>query len=227
MIIGAPSPSNRPHEVRQLPAADVARSAAPRACGAVGGAPLALREPRVNLPEGTRFEKLKNHQKRDLSKLADGVFNALAVNKLIDGLKRDAWRQRESIAACGRRISEAEQRDYNTIAAHFQALAKQAGKAFASLMRDATHDYRIAMHKLREELKANALHESYAAAIAKNKFKGIALEHCTAKQLWVLVYDLRRIFTQKNQHKLAAKRAAKAAKASPPQPIADDEENPF
>lgn len=222
MIIGPPSsqPDRTPRVYRESIAIPAQRARASSAPG-VGGGPLPIKDAKVELPRGTASLKLKNHQKAYLSQLAEEAYNVARAHYSHDDLKLDAWRQRESINACGLRISEAEQRHYNDIKAHFELLKGDSGRAFQTQMREAGSDLRIADHKLSQELKKHGLTREYAEAIAIRKFKGQPLSHLTAKKLWVIIFDIRRAFTKAAQ----AKRAAK--QATPPKPIADSEGDPY
>lgn len=169
-------------------------------------------EPKIKLPAGTASKKLKDHQKRELSDLAEVAFKRAELAYDTDDLKLAAWRQRESIKAAGVRISEAEQKHYNDLKAHFQVMAGESGKAFDTTLREHTSPARVARFKLNEELTRHGLAESYASTIARCKFKQSVLDKLTAKQLWSLVYDIRRSHTKK------AKAAREQAKGTPSQP---------
>lgn len=152
-----------------------------------------VQEPRVSVPEGPATTLLKNHQKAEIGILAKQAFAKAEKHGLNDGLSEKDWRHREAIKACGLRISEASQQHYNELVSHFSQLAGQQGRAFGAEMRKGTDALRIALFKLRAELAKQGLDDGYAASIAKHKFKVMSLERLSAKQVWVLVYDLRRI----------------------------------
>jgi len=139
---------------------------------------------------------LKPWQKLQLSELAAAAYERAITHYSTDDLKLAAWRQRESIKAAGLRISEAEQQHYNLIKAHFQALAGESGQAFDTHIREHTSPERVARFKLDEEIKKHGLADGYAAYIARCKFKQQDLAKLTAKQLWSLVYDIRRTHTK-------------------------------
>ncbi len=207
MIIGQPTSkpvSPAPASTSGLPALLPERGA--RAADAPGLARIPKpKEPAIALPQGTDDEMLKPWQKRLLSDLAEAAYKRAQQHHAHDDLSMTDWRHRESIEAAGVRISEAQQKHYNLIKAHFELLAGESGKAFNTHMREHTSPLRIARHKLDEELKKHQLQESYATHIAGCKFKQVVLDKLTAKQVWALVYDIRRNFTK-------GKKAARAAK---------------
>jgi len=197
MIIGAPaSPDSRGEGISPRLVETFAALRA-EARGSVRPAPRSLlpavNEPRVSVPGGTASKLLKNNQKAEIGILAKQAFQKAEKHGLNDGLKEADWRHREAIKACGLRISEASQQHYDELVSHFSQLAGQPGRAFGAEMRKGTDSQRIALFKLREELAKQGLTDGYAASIAKHKFKVMSLERLTAKQVWVLVYDLRRI----------------------------------
>jgi hypothetical protein len=123
----------------------------------------------------------------------------------------DAWRRRHTLIAVERAgIRACTQEDYAPLAAHF---ARVLGEAEASLgnpararrsmrladrmsQRAACAPRRVAAAKLESELHAAAdcieRPRAYVASIARARFRTAALEDLTERQIWMLVYDLRR-----------------------------------
>jgi hypothetical protein len=198
MIIGAPSSSDSSRGEGYSPRlAETFAALRAEARGTTRPASrpflLPVKEPRVTVPEGTASTLLKNNQKAEIGILAKQAYAKAVKHGLTDGLKETPWRHREAINACGLRISEASQQHYNELVSHFSQLAGQQGRAFGAEMRKGTDPLRIALFKLREELAKQGLADGYAASIAKHKFQVMSLERLSAKQVWVLVFDLRRI----------------------------------
>lgn len=198
MIIGAPSSADSPRGEGYSPRlAETFAALRAEARGTPRPASRSflppVKEPRVSVPEGTASKLLKNNQKAEIGILAKQAFLKAEKHGLTDGLKETPWRHREAIQACGLRISEASQCHYNELVSHFSQLAGQQGRAFGAELRKGTDPLRIALFKLREELAKQGLADGYAASIAKHKFKVMSLERLSAKQVWVLVFDLRRI----------------------------------
>lgn len=130
---------------------------------------------------------LSNSQKRDLSRLAKKAWLLLQQNGATDESEKD-YRGRESIAAVGRRISEAVNGDFETLEAHFLANAGQSAKAFNSAMKADSNEARQARFKIKTLLAKHQITEAYAAAICRDKFK-TSLEGASAKQLWSIYFD--------------------------------------
>lgn len=154
------------------------------------------KEPKIELPVGTASKRLKPWQKLTLVELAAAAYARAVTYHSTDDLTEDKWRQRESIKAANVRIKEAEQQHYNDLKAHFQTLAGESGKAFDTQLREHTSPVRVARFNLDKELTKHGLAESYASYIARCKYKQTVLDKLTAKQLWSLVYDIRRTHTK-------------------------------
>lgn len=137
-------------------------------------------------PDGG-WKPLTNNQKARLSILARqaAVLHGLSLKKV----DLDAWRQEESIKACGRRISEAIQDDWANLKSAFEDLAGNPVAAFKTQLRDGDNKRRVAMHKLAEALRKKELPLSYAESICRPQFK-CSLDEASAKQLWCLFYTI-------------------------------------
>ncbi len=131
-----------------------------------------------------------NGQKAYISGLARKAWLLLKQNGATDESEKD-YRGRESIAAVGRRVSEALNGDFETLEAHFLANAGQPVKAFNSAMKADSNDARQARFKIKKLLTKHSLTEAYAAAIMKDKYK-TTLDGASAKQLWSIYYDCQR-----------------------------------
>lgn len=147
----------------------------------------------------------------------------------------DAWRQEQAVLACGSRISEARVKHFSMLKRHFADLAGKAGTAFTSAMREGTEAERIAMNTLERECASRGLRMDYPAAICRKQFK-CSLQDCTAKQLWCLVFTVRKRRKPETSKEVkptgAGQRSRDYTLKRPPskpasQPSAETEEDPF
>ncbi len=110
----------------------------------------------------------------------------------------DLWRQDEQRKAIGRlHLTAATQGDYDALLAHFNALAGAGRAADYWTRREVGDDARRARWRLESlELKdaADAIErpEAYVASIAQSRFRTADLHALSAKQVWTLIFDLRR-----------------------------------
>ena len=100
------------------------------------------------------------------------------------------FRHAECIKVCGKRITEAAQRDFLPLKAHFQDLGGKSGQALNTLLRAESEPQRIAMHKLTQECRSRKLSLSYPEAICRKQYH-CNLTQASAKQLWHLVFTIR------------------------------------
>jgi hypothetical protein len=88
---------------------------------------------------------LTGKQKALLGKASKAAFKCAKAAYADDDLKEDAWRQQESRNAAGCRISEATQRQFPALAAHFFTLAGDLEQAHYWAMRDNDEVQRLAL----------------------------------------------------------------------------------
>lgn len=131
-----------------------------------------------------------NDQKAEISRLARNAWLLLKQNGATDETEKE-YRQRESIAAVGRRVSEALNGDFEDLASHFLKNAGKIGPAFDAAMKAESNDARQARFKIKKLLTKHSLTEAYAAAIMQDKYK-TTLDGASAKQLWSIYYDCQR-----------------------------------
>lgn len=131
----------------------------------------------------------KPGQKGYLSQLAAEAHAFLTSKGAIDE-PLEAWRRAESVRACGRRISEAVNGDFETIEAHFLALMGRTKKALESAFKADTNEERQARFKLAQLCQQRGL------AVPE-------LKDASVKQIWAVFFNI------KNQPK---RKAAKAAR---------------
>ena len=108
-----------------------------------------------------------------------------------------AWRLMQDGEACGKgSLRAATNADYPLLKAHFLRMLGYTATADRMATRAAMDPSQQALAKLRHEMEgAQDVIErpaQYIAAIARCKFKTTDLESLSAKQLWVLVFDIRR-----------------------------------
>ena len=147
------------------------------------------------------WHPLTNEQKARLSILAREAFA-----KLNPG----------SLAGMDRRITEAAQRDFLPLKAHFQDLGGKSGQALNTLLRAESEPQRIAMHKLTQECRYRKLSLSYPEAICRKQYH-CNLTQASAKQLWCLVFTIR-----KRRKVEGRKTKVESQKTPTPQPLAID-----
>lgn len=130
------------------------------------------------------WHPLTREQKARLSILARDAFAKSGSGNA------DSWRREVAIRACGRRISEAAQRDYLPLKAAFQDLAGESGRALETLLRAESEPQRVAMHRLTQECGKRGLRLAYPEAICRRQYH-CALSEATPRQLWNLLYTVR------------------------------------
>ena len=137
-------------------------------------------------------------QKGYLSQLAKEAFQFLIAKGAIeagDETEKD-FRHRESIEACGRRISEAVNGDFELIEARFLMLMGRTKQALQSAIKSDTNEERQARFKL-------------AKLCGERGLEVPALEGASLKKIWAVFYNI------KNQpkRKAAANDASKLTAA--------------
>lgn len=142
---------------------------------------------------GAANTPLSAGQKRDLILLARRAWEKAGALESFD-----AWRHRQ-ILLCVERpgLRACTNADYGYVSAHFLALVGQADFAHRQRDRADANDRTMALAKLDAELDAAAdvieNGAAYVAAIARARFKTTLIRtDLNAKQIWGLVFDLRR-----------------------------------
>lgn len=102
----------------------------------------------------------------------------------------DAWRHAQAIKACGRRITEAGQRDFLPLRAHFRDLIGRSDLALNDLLRAENEPQRIARHRLQIECQQRRLSLAYPESICQRQYR-CSLAEASAKQLWCLIFTVR------------------------------------
>ncbi len=139
-------------------------------------------------------------QKRELCSLARRAYHhwagreefEIANPELSASACYEAWRHYEQGKACGRQsLRDCSQDDFLLIRAHFHSLLGHGDQAARDLLRSEEEPRIRARYILARELDQRGLDEAYAATICRCKYK-CALGDATARQLWGLVFDVRK-----------------------------------
>ena len=117
----------------------------------------------------------------------------------------DLWRHNEQAQASGAaHLTCAENRLFPLLMAHFAELAGKpreekywAQRAAGDPQRQALFALRRALHQAKGAIEQP---EAYCLAIAHSKFKTHDLESLSPRQLWVLVFDMRRAAQKRRGH---------------------------
>ena len=156
---------------------------------------------------GAAGAPLSNTQKRRICQAARLAFGAQHARGLAGG-DFDAWRHEEQFKACHHEhLTTATNAHYPALMARFLWLAGRPEAARRMQEQAALDPRRIAEAKFEQAL-AEAEREidrprEYAVAIARCKFKTMDLDDLTPRQLWVLVFDLRRAAQKRRAHHAA------------------------
>lgn len=123
---------------------------------------------------------LSNEQKGYLSRLAKEAYQRLLHVGALDPDEENetAFRQRETLEVCGRRISEALNGDFEDIEARFLMLKGDTKRAFASAMKGDTNEERQARWKL-------------ALLCQKLKIETPTLEGASVKRIWAVYFNIK------------------------------------
>jgi hypothetical protein len=148
--------------------------------------------------DGAALAPLSREQKRDLAILARRAFNKLYdTGKISEATEFDAWRHQQVIQVCERAgLCEARNEDFLALQGHFLGMLGQTAMAERRNVQAQLEPRRWALSKLRTECEAAAdvidRPWEYASSIARGRFKTAQMEELGEKQLWMLVFDIRR-----------------------------------
>ena len=167
--------------------------------------------------QGAAAAPLSREQKRKICMLAERAWIAQGqplwepaqdpAIRLCRSSACELWRREEQERLTGRKhLTSCGQADYELLVAHFAGLAGDRREAAAAEARIPGDDVRRAMAVLRRELAAArrqiAEPRRYAETIAQAKYKA-KLDGLTAKQLWTVVFDLRRAVSARKKKSAA------------------------
>ena len=144
---------------------------------------------------GGELSPLTREQKTRIILLAKDAFEKAGGTR--SGQDFTEWRYDQTAMACGRSsLRVATQRDFRAIRGHFYALLGRQRAAFRDFVKAETGDAGFVLAKLRHECKnaedVIAAPMEYVTKISRSRFKTADLSSLSAKQLWSLVFDIRR-----------------------------------
>lgn len=143
---------------------------------------------------GSELSPLNNEQKAVICILAREAYDKIGC---LAGEKYTEWRHEQQQIACGKlSLCTATQKDYRALRGHFLALLGRTRAAFKDFVAAEAGDTGFAMAKLKHEIK-NASDviqngEDYVRKIARSRFKTMDLKSLGSKQIWNLIFDIRR-----------------------------------
>lgn len=141
-----------------------------------------------------------HHVGHDYSPDAGSLLSRRQKWRLVQ-LSRKAWiangcpgcehdfRHAEAITACGLRVSEASQRQWAALKAHFENIAGSPDRAINTLIRENDNARRVALYKLKESCRLRGLNLAYANAICRRQNR-CDLDDANAAQLWRLNFTV-------------------------------------
>ena len=149
---------------------------------------------------GAALAPLTGEQRQKLARLARSAYDRLRRRAPASAAPLpdfDTWRHAQ-VRLCVERggVTECRQEDYDVVKAHFLRVLGQAEMAERMQARAECEPRRQALGKLHRECEAAAdvidRPLEYVASIAKSRFKTRILDDLSEKQLWSLVFDIRR-----------------------------------
>lgn len=149
--------------------------------------------------DGAALAPLSSEQRQELARLARRVWSAAG-----SALSFDDWRRRECLQTVERAgLRECRQEDYLPLQSHWLARLGCAGAARRLQARALMEPRAMALAKLASEMQAArgtlGDPEAYVGAIARCKFKTQDVRELGEKQLWTLVFDVRRAAQKKRR----------------------------
>jgi hypothetical protein len=156
------------------------------------------------------MKPLTNTQKAALSQLAKRAWEIQTRAHAAD-LPLDAWRAEQAIRAVGCRISAATQAHYLDLKAHFLTMAGETDAAFETALRAKDEPVEVAIHALHSACTKAKVPLTYAKKIALDKYQTDDLERLESRQIWHLVYSVKRAGSRRRQHLPGGKTTAEAA----------------
>lgn len=131
------------------------------------------------------WQPLSREQRQGLAMLAKRAWRIHGR-----GEAENSWRHAQCIRVCGRRITEAGQRDFLPLRAHFLDLVGQSGAAMNVHLAAESEPQRIALYKLTQECQKRRLPLAYPEAICRRQYK-CCLAEASAPQIWRLLFTVR------------------------------------
>jgi hypothetical protein len=148
--------------------------------------------------DGAALAPLSREQKKELVLLAQRAFQRLYdAGTLTESTEFDSWRHQQVLLVCERGgLREARNEDFLVIQAHFLAMLGQTAMADRRRVQADMEPRRCALAKLKQECEAasDVINRAwdYASSISRSRFKTTQIQELGEKQIWMLVFDIRR-----------------------------------
>ena len=159
-------------------------------------APLSRTQKRILCMLAEKAWELQGHPYYDPEDDTDLALSRSAALELWRHGEQEHVTGRKHLTACG-------QGDFELLKAHFSRLAGLEAQAKACEERRAGDDMRRARAALEREMAVARTQisdvRSYVAVIARSKYKTAELADLTPKQVWTLLFDLRRAVVRRKQ----------------------------
>lgn len=141
---------------------------------------------------GAALEPMSRDQKRDLVLLAKRAWEKSGSPGTFE-----EWRHQQVLIVTERAgLSFCRNEDFLPLQAHFLRLVGQSSMAERRVLRYETEPRRWALHKLEESIAESSdvidRPREYVMAICRSRYKVQSLDEVGEKQLWGLMFDLRR-----------------------------------
>ncbi len=158
---------------------------------------------RRNAYIGERQGPLTAGDKAHICILAREAFVVMHDREPSNQAEFDQWRREQQLKACGfASLTHCDQRHKTDLESHFLNLKGESAKAFKRQMKREVGDKSVALGVLKGNLKKFGLHEGYAATICRSMHK-CELANATVKQLWDVVFQIRKNQQRKRRKGLA------------------------
>jgi hypothetical protein len=149
--------------------------------------------------DGAALAPLSREQKKDLILLAQRAFERVSKNSALPAPYStfDAWRHQQVMQVCERGgLREARNEDFLALQGHFLGLLGQPVLAERRRVASQLEPRRWALAKLHQECDAatDVIDRpwDYICSIARSRFKTPQIEELGEKQIWMLMFDVRR-----------------------------------
>ena len=148
--------------------------------------------------DGAALAPLSREQKKELVLLAQRAFQRLYdAGTLSESTEFDAWRHQQVLQVCERGgLREARNEDFLPLQAHFLGMLGQTAMAERRRAQADMEPRHWALAKLKQECEAATDVIShpweYACSISRARFKTPQIEELGEKQIWSLIFDIRR-----------------------------------
>ena len=146
------------------------------------------------------MKPLSKLQKSVLCQIARRAFDKLTAANKIAGIGFDDWRRDECERATGLPGLRACGNDhYSILAAHFESMAAEDGRALNHLLADGTNKRRQLEHVLVSTLNSAGLPVTYAEKISRDKFKCGVMDATDAQLFTILITVKARTATRRRK----------------------------